>query len=176
MCWSFLSLEEKSEKKKVLIYSTKNKIVLFCVFAQKTPTDWRNHLFWRILSFFKVAKKTPFWCVFSLQKHLLFELKKFVWYHTNFFIHFCNFSCRTLSTYISTFPHYHFWSFSKPILSLFIISKRKLLKTTLITISFYQTRNYSSRWNQISLWINFAHLCSTPINFRTFYSYMGDFL
>ena len=73
---------------------------------------------------------------------------------------FVIFSCRTLSTCISTFPHYHFWSFSKPALSLFIISKRKLLKNTLITISFYHTQNYLSKWDQISVWINFAHLCS----------------
>ena len=75
-----------------------------------------------------------------------------------FLFTFVIFSCRTLSTCISTFPHYHFWSFSKPALSLFIISKRKLLKNTLITISFYHTRNYLSRWDQISVWINFAHL------------------
>ena len=68
----FYHRKKKVKKRKKLIYSTKNKIVLFCVFAQKTPTYWRNHLF--------SCKKTLYWCFFRLQKYLLFELKKFVWY------------------------------------------------------------------------------------------------
>ena len=155
----FIIGRKKWKKESVDLIHKKQNCAVLC-FCAKNTNRLKESSFLANFVFFLSCKKTPFWCVFSLQKHLLFELKKFVWYHTNFFIHFCNFSCRTLSTYISTFPHYHFWSFSKTALSLFIISKRKLLKTTLITISFYQTRNYLSRWDQISVWINFAHLWS----------------
>ena len=87
MCWYFLSSEEKKvkKKKKCWFNSQKQNCAVLC-FCLKNTQIW-YHLLRRSCkktqSYFLASKNTFF---FSEQK-----TEQFVWYYTDFSVHFCNF-------------------------------------------------------------------------------------
>ena len=107
MCWYFLSSEKKSEKNKVLIYSTKQNWAVLCFYANNNTK----------------LRQSTLGANFNL-------LKKFVWYPTNFFCskrrYFCKLKKTQKVAFLQTFIHFCnflplYQSVSKPLLSICII-------------------------------------------------------
>jgi len=159
MSWSFLSSEEKIESKKQnvdLLHKKQNKIVLFCVFAQIKKIIFLGE-FWLLKNF----KKNTSLRFLRLQKHLLFELRKCMISHRFFSFAFVIF--------VGNFINFHHYLSSLSLLIVFktsfiiiFISKRKLLtkNTHILTYCTFLSDAKLLRWDQISVWINFAQLWS----------------
>ena len=159
-CVDIFYHRKKKVKKTKCWFIPQNTIGPFCVFTQTTTPNWGNQLLGRILTSWKnlydilqifFAQKEGIFASWKRPKKLLFCKLSFtfvIFYHfINLYQNLC-YQSASLSLFIV---------FKTSFIN-FIISKWKTLISTLITISFYQTGSWLSTWDQISVWINFAHL------------------